>query len=229
MAGSIHHEQLPPKSVFLLSSCYSFNPERQFCILRWNAHWYPLADSRHWTSKRAHHCKLLRRTQVLSGPVLGFLWYLIPFWSVDEHGWSFIIRFIFCLGHRRLPLTAFIVYAFFLPCAPRNMPWSTGNTSGDALPMLAVISPSATEPLLQLLSVVSLLGKNAGSSNNSKTNMLYFTLVPKFNFVGSAKIKVRLSLGVCWSWRWRHGGLPCPASSSHGEKGINKTFLLNKI
>lgn len=188
MAGSIHQEQLPPRSGFLLSSCYSFNPERQFCILRWNSHWCPLADSRHWTSKRAHHCKLLRSTQVLSGPVLGFLWYLIPFWSADEHGWSFIIRFILCLGHRWLPLTAFIVYASFLPRAPRNMPWSTGNTSGDALPMLAFISlPMLREPLLQLLSAVSLLGKNAGSSNHSKINMLYFTLVPKFNFVGSAK------------------------------------------
>lgn len=185
MAGSIHHEQLPPKSVFLLSSCYNFNPERQFRILRWS-HWYPLADSRRWTSKRAHHYKLLRSTQVLSGPVLGFLWYLIPFWSADEHSWSFIIRFILCLGHGRRPLTAFIFYDFFLPCAPRNMPSSTGNTAGDALPMLAFISWVQTEPLLQLLSAASLLGKK-GSSNPSNTNMLYFTLVPKFNFVGSAK------------------------------------------
>lgn len=149
MAGSIHHEQLPPKSVFLLSSCYSFNPERQFCILRWNSHWCPLADSRHWISKRAHHCKLLRSTQVLSGPVLGFLCYLIPLWSADGHSWSFITRFILCLRHRRCSLTTFIFYAFFfLPRAPRNTPWSTGNTAGDALPTLAFIPPVQTEPLL---------------------------------------------------------------------------------
>lgn len=188
MAGSIHHEQLPPKSVFLLSSCYSFNPERQFCILRWNSHWCPLADSRHWISKRAHHCKLLRSTQVLSGPVLGFLCYLIPLWSADGHSWSFITRFILCLRHRRCSLTTFIFYAFFFFLVHLETRRGAQGTPQVMLCQRWLSFPRCKQNLYYSCCLPFLYwGKNAGSSNHSNTNILYFTLVSKFNFVGSAK------------------------------------------
>lgn len=122
MAGSIYPKQVPSNSMFHLLSCHSLAVCYNFMFSGETLIVSPLLIIRQRTYKWIHHIKLLRRTQVLGGPVLDSLWYPIP-----SEAQTFIICFILFIGHREVRLLALFCMSSLFSCTPGTYPGTRGT------------------------------------------------------------------------------------------------------